>query len=104
MALPALSDIKENLIIDHTTDDALLMTELRAAVSYAEAFQHLPDGYYQSHDMPARTKQGIIMLVALWYESRDAGTGGMFAGTTSAAQQSTLAIDNLLRLDRNWRI
>lgn len=44
------------------------------------------------------------MLASSWYESRDGGTGGMFANTAAAAERSTIAIDNLLRLDRDWKV
>lgn len=101
---PTLAELKANLIIEHNADDALLSSLLDAAVSYAEAFQHLEDGYYAINEMPARTKQGVIMLASSWYESRDGGTGGMFANTAAAAERSTIAIDNLLRLDRDWKV
>lgn len=54
---PTLAELKANLIIEHNADDALLSSLLDAAVSYAEAFQHLEDGYYAINEMPARTKQ-----------------------------------------------
>ena len=106
MAYPTLADVKANLIIASmdTTDDDLLTTLLSAAVSYAEAYQHLPDGFYEANEMPARTQQGVVMLVTFWYESRDGGSGGFFSNSTAAAQQATVAINNLLRLDRDWRV
>ena len=110
---PTVAEVKTNLIIDAaiTTDDTFIQSLIDAAISYAEAYQHLPDGYYSLlqngspvNNMTDRTKQAIIMLASHWYESRDAGTGGFFADNVSAAQQSETAVNNLLRLDRNWKV
>lgn len=111
MAIPTIEDVKANLIIDDSTDDIFLGTLINAAVSYAEAYQHLPDGYYTEfcgecgpHNMPERTKQAVIMLVTHWYESRDGGTGGYYGDSPSVAAQSMTAINQLLILDRNWKV
>lgn len=105
---PTVAEVKANLIIDedNTTDDTLIASLIDAAVSYAEAYQHLPDGFYNTSPSPMthRTKQAVIMLASHWYESRDAGTGGFFADNVSAAQQSDAAVNNLLRLDRDWKV
>ena len=39
-----LSKVKANLILKYTADDALIQSYITAAVSYAESYQHLPDG------------------------------------------------------------
>jgi hypothetical protein len=52
--------------------------------------------------MPATTEQAVIMLSSHLYESRDGSTGGFYADSTSAAQQVRTAVDNLLRMDRDW--
>lgn len=112
MAIPTVAEVKANLIIEGNADDAFIASLIEAAVSYAEAFQHLADGYYtaptvageQPPAMSERTMRAVIMLASHWYESRDGGTGGFFADNTGAAQQSTLAVDTLLRLDRDWRV
>lgn len=39
-----LSKVKANLIMEHTADDALLKSYISAAVSYAESYQHIPEG------------------------------------------------------------
>ena len=39
-----LSKVKANLILEHTADDALLKSYITAAVSYAESYQHIPEG------------------------------------------------------------
>lgn len=108
--IPTIAEVKANLIINTNDDDMLIDGLISAAVSYAEGYQHLPDGYYTKEfdgvipEMPYRTKQAVIMLASRWYESRDGGTGGFFADNSSAAQYADIAINNLLRLDRDWKI
>ena len=99
-----LEKLKANLILDHTTDDALLETYLTAAVTYAESYQHIAEGYYVEHEMPATTEQAVIMLASHFYESRDGSTGGFFANSPGAAQQVWNTVNLLLRLDRDWRV
>lgn len=41
-----LGKVKQNLILEHTADDTLIERYIIAAVSYAESYQHLPEGYY----------------------------------------------------------
>ena len=41
-----LPKVKANLILEHGADDDLLRGLIRAAVSYAESYQHLPAGTY----------------------------------------------------------
>ena len=66
-----LSKVKANLILEHTADDALLKSYITAAVSYAESYQHIPEGFYKENPMPATTEQAVIMLSSHFYESRD---------------------------------
>ena len=96
--------VKENLLLDHDADDSLLMQYISAAVSYAESYQHLKEGYYDENDMPATTEQAVIMLASHFYESRDGSTGGFFADSPSAAQQVWSTVNLLLRLDRDWKV
>ena len=96
--------VKENLLLDHDADDSLLMQYISAAVSYAESYQHLKEGYYDENDMPATTEQAVIMLASHFYESRDGSTGGFFADSPSAAQQVWNTVNLLLRLDRDWKV
>ena len=91
-----LSKVKANLILEHTADDALLQSYITAAVSYAESYQHIPEGYYKENPMPATTEQAVIMLSSHFYESRD--------GSTGAAQQVWNTVNLLLRLDRDWKV
>lgn len=71
-----LERVKQNLILEHSEDDALLEQYITASVSYAESYQHIDEGYYSTHAMPATTEQAVIMLVSHFYESRDGSTGG----------------------------
>ena len=99
-----LPKVKQNLIVEHTADDALITGYISAAVSYAEGYQHLKSGYYETNAMSAHTEQGVIMLASHFYESRDGGTGGFFSGTSGAVEQVWTAINLLLRLDREWKV
>jgi len=99
-----LSKVKLNLILDHTADDTLLQGYITAAVSYAESYQHIVSGYYETHTMPATTEQAIIMLASHFYESRDGSTGGFFADNVQAGQQVWNTVNLLLRLDRDWKV
>ena len=56
-----LSKVKANLILEHSVDDELLKGYITAAVSYAESYQHIPEGYYTENTMPATTEQAVII-------------------------------------------
>ena len=99
-----LEKVKANLILTHSADDELLETYITAAVSYAESYQHISEGYYKENPMPPTTEQAVIMLVSHFYESRDGSTGGFFADSTNAAQQVWNTVNLLLRLDRDWKV
>ena len=99
-----LEKVKANLILNHSEDDDLLLSYITAAVSYAESYQHVPEGTYQNAPMPPTTEQAVIMLSSHFYESRDGSTGGFFADNTGAAQQVWNTVNLLLRLDRRWQV
>ena len=99
-----LEKVKQNLILDHAADDALLKGYIPAAVSYAESYQHIPAGTYSEKDMPPTTEQAVIMLSSHFYESRDGSTGGFFADNVQAGQQVWNTVNLLLRLDREWKV
>ena len=99
-----LQKVKANLILDHTADDDLLQSYITAAVSYAESYQHIPEGTYAEVPMPPTTEQAVIMLASHFYESRDGSTGGFFADNPQAAQQVWHTVNLLLRLDRRWQV
>lgn len=82
-----LSKVKAKLILEHSVDDALLKSYIAAAVSYAESYQHIQEGYYAENAMPATTEQAVIMLASHFYESRDGSPGGFFADNVQAGQQ-----------------
>jgi hypothetical protein len=99
-----LEKIKENLILTHNEDDALLERFLTTAIAYAESFQHIPSGTYTEKGMPPTTEQAVIMLASHFYESRDGSTGGFFADSVQAGQQVWNTVNMLLRLDRDWKV
>ena len=99
-----LTKVKQNLILEHSADDALLQSYLTAAVAYAESYQHIPEGFYKETAMPATTEQAVIMLASHFYESRDGSTGGFFADNPQAAMQVWNTVNLLLRLDRDWKV
>lgn len=99
-----LDDVKRNLVLEHDEDDFLLHGYISSAVDYAVKYQHLDDGYYGTHPMSPSTRQAVIMLASHLYESRDGATGGFFYDNFQAAEQSMTAINNLLRLDREWKV
>jgi uncharacterized phage protein (predicted DNA packaging) len=100
---PLLEKVKANLIIDHGADDSLIKGFIRAALSYAEAYQHIPEGSYTNGlPLPPTTEQAVIMLASHFYESRDGSTGGFFADSVQAGQQVWNTVNSLLRLERNW--
>ena len=99
-----LEKVKANLILEHSEDDALLKMYIDAAASYAESYQHIPEGSYSSGGMPPTTQQAVIMLVSHFYESRDGSTGGFFADNVQAGEQVFKTVNLLLRLDREWMV
>lgn len=99
-----IEKVKANLILEHDKDDELLEMYIDAAISYAESYQHLKEGYYNENVMSPVTEQAVIMLSSHFYESRDGSTGGFFADTAIAGQQARETINNLLRLDKDWRV
>lgn len=99
-----LDKVKANLILEHNEDDELLKMYITAAVSYAESYQHISEGYYSENPMPPTTEQAVIMLASHFYESRDGSTGGFFADNVQAGQQVFNTVNLLLRLDRDWKV
>lgn len=99
-----LEKVKANLILEYSVDDDLLQMYITAAVSYAESYQHIPEGYYSENPMPPTTEQAVIILASHFYESRDGSTGGFFADSTNAAAQVWNTVNLLLRLDRDWKV
>ena len=99
-----LTKVKQNLIVEHAVDDALIKSYITAAVSYAESYQHIPEGYYKDNPMPPTTEQAVVMLSSHFYESRDGSTGGFFADNVQAGQQVWHTVNLLLRLDRDWKV
>ena len=99
-----LEKVKANLILEHSADDELLQMYITAAVSYAESYQHIAEGFYTENPMPPTTEQAVIMLSSHFYESRDGSTGGFFSDNVQAGQQVWNTVNLLLRLDRDWKV
>jgi uncharacterized phage protein (predicted DNA packaging) len=99
-----LPKVKANLILAHDADDGLLLHYIKAAVSYAESYQHVAEGYYTESTMPPTTEQAVIMLASHFYESRDGSTAGFFSDNVQAGQQVWNTVNLLLRLDRDWKV
>jgi uncharacterized phage protein (predicted DNA packaging) len=101
-----LDKVKANLILQHDEDDALIISYIAAAVSYAESYQHKPENYYikSGVKVPASTEQAVIMLSSHFYESRDGSTGGFFADNTHAAAQVWQAVHRLLAMHKDWMV
>lgn len=97
-----LTKVKQNLILEHSADDVLLVNYITAAISYAESYQHIEQGYYTENPMSATTEQAVIMLSSHFYESRDGSTGGFFGDNVQAGKQVWDTVNLLLRLDRRW--
>ena len=99
-----LAKVKQNLILEHSADDELLKSYISAAVSYAESYQHIEQGYYAENPMPPTTDQAVIMLSSNFYESRDGSTGGFFGDNVQVGKQVWDTVNMLLRLDRRWKV
>ena len=99
-----LPKVKANLVLEHNEDDDLLKGYIRAAVSYAESYQHIAEGFYSENSMPPTAEQAVIMLSSHFYESRDGSTAGFFGDNVQAGQQVWNTVNMLLRLDRDWKI
>ena len=100
-----LSKTKANLILQHSEDDALLLGYIASAISYAESYQHKPDGYYNtqgSNAMSPTTEQAVIMLSSHFYESRDGSTGGFFSDFVGAATNVWVTVHRLLAMGKDW--
>ena len=97
-----LPRVKANLIISHDEDDDLICECIRAAIDYAEGYQHLV--YSEDEEMPPATEQGVIMLSSHFFESRDGSTGGFFADNTNAAGQVWQSVNRLLAMNKRWSV
>ena len=99
-----LGKVKQNLILDHSQDDELLLGFIRAAVSYAESYQHRAAGHFTKNPLPPTTEQAVIMLSSHFYESRDGSTAGFFGDSVQAGRQVWDTVNMLLRLERDWSV
>ena len=81
-----IEKVKANLILEHDKDDELLEMYIDAAISYAESYQHLKEGYYNENVMSPVT-ESFIMLSSHFYESRDGSTGTSFDTLLQVSKQ-----------------
>jgi CRISPR/Cas system endoribonuclease Cas6 (RAMP superfamily) len=102
--MAVLAKVKANLVIEHGADDSILSMHVQAAMDYAGKFQHKDNSYYSTHDMSPTTTQAVVMHASFYYESKDGGTGGFFSSSPSAAKQTNDCVNNLLRLDKDWKV
>jgi len=96
-----LPKVKENLILAHDGDDALLLRLIAAALGYAESYQKIK---YGRKKLPPSTEQAVIMLTSHFYESRDGSTAGFFADSIGAATQVWQAVNRLLAMEKRWDV
>ena len=94
-----LEKVKDNLILQHDEDDALLLRLIAAALGYAESYQKVK---YGRKKLPPSTEQAVVMLTSHFYESRDGSTAGFFADNTNAAAQVWQAVNRLLAMEKRW--
>ena len=99
-----VEQVKQNLLITFDDDDTLIAALVNAATSYATSYQHVPENHYEKNEMSWATRQGIVMLASHFYESRDGSTAGFWVDKPEAARAVWDAVNNLLRLDRDWII
>lgn len=99
-----LPKVKANLILEHKTDDDMIRGFIRAALAYAESYQHLPAGQYYKDTLPPTTEQAVVILSSHFYESRDGSTGGFFADNVNAAGQVWQTVNRLLTMEKRWDV
>ena len=61
-----LARVKQNLILSHSADDDLLSSFITAAVSYAESYQHISEGYYSEHPIVVAIQQASRRISRFW--------------------------------------
>jgi len=93
--------VKQNLIVEHDEDDSLITQNIKAALSYAEKYQHKRPKYYNTRNMSDATRQAVIMLSSHYYESRDGSTAGFFNDKIGSAESVWEAVNRLLRGDKD---
>lgn len=98
--------LMQNLVLQGASvgDMSLLQSQLVAAISYAEEYQHVGAGFYTVNPMPDTTRQAVIMLASHWYLSRDGSTGGFFADSPAAAERTMKSVHDLLSGQKEWKI
>lgn len=93
-----LSLVKKQLKIDGRYDDALLKDYIASALSYAEGFQGRDYTGENGGGMSDRTKQGLLLLISYWYDSRDGVSRSQAAANSK--DPALAAVENLLYFDK----
>lgn len=88
---PTLNDIKAQLNIDHSEDDALLQGKLDAAMAWCAAYVgpfHNPNSHIFD--------EAVLQLAAAWYEQREAVVYG------DTGRSVPFGVIDLLNVIRGW--
>lgn len=101
LAEELLPKVKQNLILEHDADDALLLGCIRAALDYAKSYQKR---HRWGQTLPPSTEQAVIMLSSHFYESRDGSTGGFWGDRPDAASAVWQAVNRLLAMEKRWQV
>lgn len=97
-----MDDVKENLRITDSEFDGTIERCIAAAVDYAESYQNKDEGFYKTNEMRDATRQAVVLLASHFFETTDGSTGGFMADSPAAAQQTAVAVDRLLSMDKRW--
>jgi len=100
-----LPEVKANLIIPmtDTTDDALILSEIRSALDWSLGYQRRDLINFDGIIAPS-TRQAVVMLASHMYESRDGSTAGFFGDNVGASNQVWETIKKLLVLNKKWEV
>lgn len=83
--LVTLEIAKAHLRVDHTEEDVLISSYIKAAIDAAESFCRRPllpgtyqsdDGEFEVEDVPESIKIAVLLLVGHYYANREAVTFG----------------------------
>jgi hypothetical protein len=101
LAEELLPKVKQNLILEHDADDALLLGFIIAALDYAKSYQKRRRW---GSSLPPTTEQAVIMLSSHFYESRDGSTAGFWGDRPDAANAVWQTVNRLLAMEKRWRV
>jgi hypothetical protein len=99
MSVLTVNDIKAHLNIVGTADDTLLGEKIAAAEELVAAYIG-QDDLADMDPVPATVKEAVRLLVAHWYEQREAAVVGLTGGVSST--EIPFGVAELLRPHRTW--